>query len=88
MTMDMNKDKETLLEDYSDEIARVIVKMYEEIQNKQAKAFKNLSIVDEKLYRTTQAQLDILLELALRLDDTFPQYMATSCIFTEEEVEP
>ena len=93
MTMDMNKDKETLLEEYSDEISRVIVKMYEGIQEKQEKSYYEdlTNGVDElnageKTYQTTRAQLDILMELMKKLERTFPKYMAPSCIMTEEGV--
>ena len=97
MTMDMNKDKETLLNEYSDEIARVIVKMYESIHEKQENSYyENLEdmengVVDalnawEKTYQTTRAQLDILMELMIKLEDTFPQHMAPSNIMTEEGV--
>ena len=94
MTMDMSKDKETLLSEYSDEIARVIAKMYLRIQEKQDNSITvNLAdegdeyIVDEKTFERTSAQLSILMELANELDATFPQYMATSCIMDEEGVE-
>ena len=93
MIMDMNKDKETLLEEYSDEISRVIVKMYEGIQEKQEKSYYEdlTNGVDEmnageKTYQTTRAQLDILMELMKKLERTFPEYMAPSCIMTEEGV--
>ena len=93
MTMDMNKDKETLLEEYSDEISRVIVKMYEGIQEKQEKSYYedltngvNEMNAGEKTYQTTRAQLDILMELMKKLEETFPEYMAPSCIMTEEGV--
>ena len=93
MTMDMNKDKETLLEEYSDEISRVIVKMYEGIQEKQEKSYYEdlKNGVDEmnageKTYQTTRAQLDILMELMNKLESTFPEYMAPSCIMTKEGV--
>ena len=93
MTMDMNKDKETLLEEYSDEISRVIVKMYEGIQEKQEKSYYedltngvNEMNAGEKTYQTTRAQLDILMELMNKLEETFPEYMAPSCIMTEEGV--
>lgn len=93
MTMDMNKDKETLLEEYSDEISRVIVKMYEEIQLKQERSYyEDLENgVDEmeageKTYQTSRAQLDILMKLMVKLENTFPQYMTPSCIMTEEGV--
>ena len=94
MSMDMNKDKETLLEEYSDEISRVIVKMYEGIQEKQEKSYyedltNGVDEMDagEKTYQTTRAQLDILMELMNKLDETFPQYMATSCIMEDEGAE-
>ena len=97
MTMDMNKDKETLLNEYSDEIARIIVKMYEGVHQKQEDSYyENLEdiengVVDalnawEKTCQTTRAQLDILMELMIKLEDTFPQYMAPSCIMTKEGV--
>ena len=98
MTMDMNKAQETLLDEYSDEIARVIVKMYEGVHQKELDSFyENQEDIEngvveglnawEKTYQTTRAQLDILMELMNKLDETFPQYMATSCIMTEEGVE-
>ena len=93
MTMDMNKDKETLLEEYSDEISRVIVKMYEGIQEKQEKSYyEDLQNgvgemeAGKKTYQETRAQLDILMKLMMKLEDTFPQYMSPSCIMTEEGV--
>lgn len=93
MTMDMSKDKETLLEEYSDEISRVIVKMYEGIQLKQAKSYYedlengvSEKEAGEKTYQTTRAQLDILMELMVKLENTFPEYMAPSCIMTKEGV--
>ena len=93
----MSMDKETLLEEYSDEISRVIVKMYEGVHEKQENSYyENLEdiengVVDglnawEKTYQTTRAQLDILMELMKKLEDTFPEYMAPSCIMTEEGV--
>lgn len=93
MTMDMTVDKETLLENYSDEISRVIVKMYEEVQLKQEDSYYedlengvNESEAGEKTYQRTRGQLDILMELMVKLEDTFPQYMAPTCIMTKEGV--
>ena len=93
MTMDMNKDKETLLNEYSDEISRIIVKLYEEVQLKQKESwYEDIENgvpemeAGEKTYQTTRGQLDILMKLMVKLENTFPEYMSPSCIMTEEGV--
>lgn len=92
MTMDMTMDKVTLLEEYSDEITRVIARMYEEVQLKQEETYykdvENGVDENEAWSNPSQeiyaGQLNILMRLMVKLDETFPEYMATSCIMMEE----
>lgn len=78
---------------YSDEIARVIARLYQDVKDRQEEEYRKdvESGVSEfnagmKAYPKTRAKLDVLTELMQRLDAEFPD-MNTNLIMSEEGIE-
>ena len=69
---------ETTLDEYSDKVAEIIARLYQDVKDRQEEAYRKdvESGVSEfkagmKAYPKTRAQLDILMELMKKLDDEF-----------------
>lgn len=89
MNMDMSKDKQTLLEEYSDELCRIICKKYGQIKDDQHRRLREcIENNDDESFRKvcdeTTLALKALLEILTEFDEKFPQYMAASIIFDNE----
>lgn len=79
-------EKETLLDEYSDEIARVIVKMYDEVKNREDDLYhKDYEAWCKESHRFS-GQRCILLELMIELENKFPEHMRPSNIMVMEGV--
>ena len=84
---------ETTLDEYSDMVAEVIVRLYQDVKDRQEEAYRKdvESGVSEfeagmKAYPKTRAQLDILTELMRKLDDEFA-HMDTKLAMSVNKVE-
>ena len=89
----MSNFKDISLDEYSDDIVRVIAHMYEDVKNRQEEAYRidiengvSEAKAGMKAYPKTRAQLDILMELMKKLDAEFPN-MHSKLVMREERVE-